>query len=283
MRRATFLLILLALISTSTRAAAQFVPDESGEGPGPSETAAFLALSVTPVGAFPDIIMPGSTSRQPIGFRFHLGHVDEDGDISRRSFGAGVDIPAGNATLGFTAGVQDFACPDEEDYGFVVLTYDCKKSFMGGASFGMPLVTSAMGDQGATVGLGLQATVGYGTGDDLIGLTMDDGTTTESFSASVSGLSATLGVPLSLVAKSGGISVVPHLTPRFGWGRATMKLEDSTNPSANEEETESGTRFMLSGGVGVFFQGGLGLTLGFQKVFIEDASATIGLGVSWNR
>ena len=283
MRRATFLLFLPTLALTSTTAAAQLFPDPDGEGPGPSETAAFLALSITPVGAFPDIIVPASSRRQPIGFRFHFGNLDEEGDISRRSFGAGIDIPAGTATLGFTLGVQDFVCPDEEDFGGgVTVSYDCAKALMGGASFGMPLVTNVLGAQGSSLALGLQGTIGYGTGEEVLGATVSDPTFTESFSVSVSGLSVTLGVPISVVAKSGGISVVPHITPRFGWGRATMKLFTG-DPTMDEEDTESGTRFMLGGGVGVLLESGLGFTLGFQKIFIEDGSATIGLGVSWNR
>ena len=268
----------VALALTAAPAAAQFIPGEVG-GPDPSETSAWLALTMTPVGAFPEVA--GTTSSRGVGVRFLFGNMDEEGDVSRRSFGLGLEIPTRGATLGFTAGMQDVVCPDDENYGFFRLEYDCRTVLMGGASLDFPLVTGATNAQGTGLALGLQLTAGYGTSEELLGLTMDDGTTQTSFTFGGHGMSATIGLPMSLIARSGGMSIVPYVTPRFGWGRATMKFEDTTDPSANDEQTESGTRFILGGGLTVNLENGLGLTAGFQKVFIEDGASGIGFSVLW--
>lgn len=282
MRRATSVLFAISLLATS--AAAQIIPgEEETGGPSAQEVAAFYALTLSPVGAFVDVphLRPGGQTR--VGMRFLFGQLDEEGDITRRAIGVGVDVPMGTATLGLIGGLQHFACPGEEDYGFFTLDFDCRQAYMGGASIDLPLVRSTVGDQGAGLNLGLQVTAGYGLGNEVVKAKMDDGVNRESITISMNGTSATFGLPVSLVAKSGNFNIVPHITPRFGWGSAKMKIEASDDPTLNDEDTESGTRFMLGGGVGVYFQNGVGVTLGFQKVFIEDGSATIGLGVTWAR
>ena len=275
---------MFAIAAMAVPAAAQIVPGD-GEGPGASESAAFLAITLNPVGAFVDLphIRPGGQTR--VGMRFLYGQIDEEGDITRRAFGVGADIPMGTATLGLIGGLQHFSCPGQEDLGGgASLDFDCRQAYMGGASFDLPLVRSTMGDQGAGLTMGLQMTAGYGLANEVVKIKFDDGfNNRSSITIGMNGTSATIGLPVSLVAKSGNYSVVPHLTPRFGWGSAEMKAEFSDDPASNAEETESGTRFMLGGGVGVYFQNGVGVTLGFQKVFIEDGSAAIGLGVTWAR
>ena len=90
-----------------------------------------------------------------------------------------------------------------------------------------------------------------------------------------------MGLPLSLVAKSPGVTVVPMLRPGFAYGHSSGEVEFD---GETEEASESGTRFMLGGGVGLFFVNrGLGLHVGAQKVFIEDGKTVIGLGVTFNR
>ena len=275
--------VMFAMAALAGSAAAQF-PGEEEDGPEPGAVAAYYALTLNPVGAFADVphVRPGGQTRT--GMRVLYGQVDEEGDITRRAFGVGADIPMGTATLGLIGGLQHFACPGEEDFGFVIIDYDCRQAFMGGASLNLPLVRRTMGDQGTGLSLGLQMTGGYGLGNEVAKIKMDDGTTRESITLSMNGYSATLGVPMSIVAKSGNFSIVPHITPRVGFGSAELKIDHSENdPTIESEDTDSDMRFMLGGGVGIYFQNGVGLTLGFQKIFIEDGSAAVGLGMTWAR
>ncbi|HEY8793666.1 MAG TPA: hypothetical protein VIM15_01890 [Gemmatimonadaceae bacterium] len=70
-----------------------------------------------------------------------------------------------------------------------------------------------------------------------------------------------------------GVQFVPFVSPGFGWGHIT----DSNN-------SESGTRFMLGGGVEIVSSNsGLGFTLGAQKVFIDGGKLVFGAGVTWAR
>ena len=281
MRRA--MSFVFAISALAAPAAAQIFPGGDEEGPAAGEIAAYYALTLNPVGAFTDVphVRPGGQTRA--GMRFLYGQIDEEGDLTRRAIGVGADFLMGTATLSLIGGIQHFACPGKEDVGFGTIDYDCRQGYMGGASIDLPLVHSTMGAQGAGLNLGLQMTGGYGVANEVMKVKFDDGSTRSSITVGMNGYSATLGLPLSIVAKSGNFNIVPHLTPRFGWGSADMKIEFSDDPASNEEDTESGTRFMLGGGVGVYFQNGVGLTLGFQKVFIEDGAAAIGLGVTWAR
>ena len=60
------------------------------------------------------------------------------------------------------------------------------------------------------------------------------------------------------------------LTPGFGWGRMS-----------EDDESLDGTRPMLGGGAHFATSGGVGVTLGAQKVFVDEGKATLGLGVSF--
>jgi hypothetical protein len=69
------------------------------------------------------------------------------------------------------------------------------------------------------------------------------------------------------------MQVVSFLAPGFGYGRL-----------AEGDENESGTRAALGGGVGLLnIGGGLGVNLGFRKIFLEEAPTQWGLGLSWSR
>jgi hypothetical protein len=83
--------------------------------------------------------------------------------------------------------------------------------------------------------------------------------------------SATAGLPVALVAGAGsGLRLAPFLTPAFGFGYVT-----------GQGESESGTRMLLGGGVGIMGANRFGVSVGFQKVFIEDGQTTIGINASF--
>jgi hypothetical protein len=70
-----------------------------------------------------------------------------------------------------------------------------------------------------------------------------------------------------------GVQIVPFVSPGFGWGRVS-----------EGGDSESGTRFVLGGGVGIVSSNsGLGLTLGAQKVFIDGGKLVFGAGLTWAR
>ena len=256
-----------------------FVPDQGGnEG----ASAAYLALGITPVGALPASINPALVAGTAgIGYRFQFGYVDEGSDFSRRVLGAGLDFPLGRANLGITAGVTDFSCESFSDFG-ITIDLDCKSAWMGGLTLATRVMSRGIGDAGSRFDIGLDGTAGYATGD-ILDLRFDDGVTQEQFSLAAKGTTLTVGVPVSVTAKSGTFNFIPFIIPRFGWGNADMELIDELNPGLSEEVSESGVRFMLGGGLALVFGNGLGASVGFQKIFIEDGDTTIGFGLSWNR
>jgi hypothetical protein len=77
------------------------------------------------------------------------------------------------------------------------------------------------------------------------------------------------GVPIALVAGGPTLKVAPFLTPAVGWGRVSDS-GDSVN----------GARFLLGGGVA--FQSltsGVGVNVGFQKVFIDGGDTMFGISL----
>lgn len=109
-------------------------------------------------------------------------------------------------------------------------------------------------------------------GSFAVGLTTAAGVGIPSSDADGILLSASLGLPLSMTAgEPRGVRVIPYITPAVGFGAATGDGGDS------------GVRAMLGGGVGIVAANGLGVSAGFQKVFIEDGEAIIGLAVTFGR
>jgi hypothetical protein len=84
-------------------------------------------------------------------------------------------------------------------------------------------------------------------------------------------LSFSAGVPLALVLKSGDMTFAPFVTPGLGWGRI----------SPTGGTSESGTRFMTGAGLGVAHRNGWGVSLGMQKIFIDQGKTVFGLNLSW--
>lgn len=267
------LLALLALPFAAAPASAQFCLGFDEEEPDFNDAAACGAAAITPFGALPTQLPANWLGRSPsgIGFNFRFGSMDEEGDAGRRNFGIGIDIPMGTASIGLTGGYADFTCdvPTEE--------VSCESAFMFGGRFAAPLVINPIGtgDSGQSFVLGLNASVGFGSGDLLDGNLAGD-----SFKIATRGISVGVGVPLALVARSGNISITPFIEPAFFWGQTKFDLESSIGSG---DETESGTAFALGGGVSFGFASGLSLDVGFKKVMLDDAKSLVGLGISFQR
>ena len=279
------LAVALALPLAAAPLGAQLVPIGDEEDIDEQAAAAYAALTTTPVGALPPSMtarMINGAASTGIGFRFNFGHMDEEGDFSRRNLAGGIDLPIGTATLGLTGGYADMACDDEdlEDFG---VTLDCGGLLMAGANLFTPLVSNAMGE-GSSIMMGLDAAVGFGTGE-VIDAKIDDGFQTGTAKFELTSLSAALSLPIALVVRQPGLVLVPHLKPGFGYGRGKATLESSGDfGEESDESTEAGTRFLLGGGVSMLFpRQGFGIELGMQKVFIEDGDTVIGFGITFGR
>lgn len=240
--------------------------------------AAYIALTATPVGAVSSwlVYQLGDAASRGTSIRAHFGNISEEGDFSRRTLAVGVDLALAGGTLGLTGGFHDFAC-DEDELGGIGgedVEVECGGGFILGANWATPLLRSPLGTGGSTTfTLGLDATLGLGMGDIL---EISAGSLSAELEAT--SFSATAGVPLMLTARSGNVTFVPHLTPRLGFGHLSVDFD--VPGLGSEDESESGLRAMLGGGLGILFESsGFGFDVGFQKVFVEDGNTLLGVGV----
>ena len=251
----------------------------------PNAAAAYFALSMTPIGALPPAITTrdAGLATQRIGFRFQFGYLDDEGDASFHNWAGGVDLAVGQATLGLTAGYGDYSC-NETDARAAGFTLKCKGTLMLGASMSTPLLSRPLGPAGpesAALNLGLDGALGFGKGD-LASLASTDYTTQFELSVQHTSYAASVGLPVSLVRRSPGVVIVPMLRPAVAYGHAKVTGKFTGEP--DQTSSESGTRFMLGGGVGFFFpRQGIGLQAGAQKVFFEDGKTVIGVGLTFGR
>ena len=304
--RKTVVLALAAALALAVRPLhAQFgpeLPDPTDLGLD-SQFAAYFALTSSPFGVLPPLLSAPAPAigQRGIGLRAQFGQItDPVGgiggfDISRRIVAGGLDIPVGLGTLGLTGGYLDYGCDEiseqidfdgdgVNDFGVAL---GCKSGMTGAATWSMPLIATAPGEVGGTGWLlGLDAGVGMSSGD-LFEVRVSGA---EGFPFNVgvklgaSTLTAGVGLPMGLVVRSGGVTVVPHLLPRLAWGRTELDLPNvgELPPGTDDSPSESAVRFMLGGGVGLQFSGtGLGMHVGMQKVFVDEGKLAVGVGLSW--
>lgn len=206
---------------------------------------AYFTLIGTPQGGLPPVLsnaMLGRSMTAP-DLSVRYGHISTVG-TDFNNIGATLGIPAGDkAMVGVTAGVEALSCGG------------CKAHFIAGANAEGRLASSVLGtgSDAARLNIGLNGEFGFGK---------PEGTTLVSLSA---------GLPVSLVANGSTLKIAPFLTPGIGWGRSS----DNTG-------SESGTRFMLGGGVA--FQStrsAVGANFGFQKVFINGGDVMFGVNLTF--
>ena len=140
--------------------------------------------------------------------------------------------------------------------GGVRLCRGCDPTVLLGLDWTMSLSRTAFSD--ATLVIALQPAVGVGV------LTSEN--------ANGGFLSGALAAPFTLVSgQRGGTRVIPYVTPAIGVGTVTADVD------------VGGSRAMLGGGIAVLTARGIGVSGGFQKVFIEGGETTIGLAVTFGR
>jgi len=206
----------------------------------------YVALSSTPVGAMTPTVSSAMLGRVAKGYEMagRYGHLAD----GFNTFGVSASMPVSGFTLGATLGYLSPTCPSGTT---------CDGNMMlglnGETRLGELAISDAKKDP-AKITLGLRSDFGWAKPDQ------------------VTALSLSAGVPVALVARSGSMTFAPFITPGFGWGR----LSDSG-------ASESGTRFHLGAGVGMINANGWGVSVGMQKVFIEQGKTVFGLNLSYGK
>jgi hypothetical protein len=271
------LFAILGLVFSAVPAAGQVFCSPTGEEEEVDESdfAACMAATNTPFGALPTALPASWLGRTTtgIGFNVQFGNVDEEGDAGRRNLAVGIDIPAGRATFGLTGGFVDYTCDAPAG-----VDIECKSAIMLGARFATPLISSAItgGGTGQSVVVGLNTSVGFANGDIL---DLNDPFFGR-IEAGGRSFSVGLGLPIGLVARSGPMTITPFVEPAFFWGRTRA---EGTIDGQTETNSESGTGFVLGGGLSLGFSNGFALDFGVKKVMIDEANAMIGVGISFQR
>ena len=217
------------------------------------DVAAYLALMSTPHGSMPAVTSPlmAGEARTGAALDVRYGRYSFEGsDVTTSTFGIGGNFAAGErGRVGIMLGRSAADCDD------------CEATMMGGIDYNMSLFSRPVGaSTTSSLHVGLNPEFGYGK--------IDEG------DADVNAMSFALNVPVSYAyGLKSGMQIVSFLAPGMGYGRLSQ-----------DSESLSGTRTSLGGGIGLLNIGnGLGVNLGFRKVFLEEAPTQWGLGMSWNR
>jgi len=279
-----------------------------GAGTGDvNAAAAYFAITSTPLGALPSMSGPPLGAERGVRVHGAFGYHDPAGAFSRRAYALGVDVPAAQTTVTLTAGLIDYACDAKEfvrEASLPLSGFDCNHALMGGARWFAPLVAggsvgvaSATGTAAPRFALGVDASLGIASID--LG-EMRIPTVAYPYGPAIGGaygtlgmtgtaMTAGIGVPVALTGRTGGMTLTSYLAPRAAFGRLTSKsraagLGPDVAQLLDEESTESGSRFLLGGGLGIRFgDSAVGVDLGFQHVFVEQARTVIGMGVAYDR
>ncbi len=208
------------------------------------DVAAFMALVNTPYGALPAV---HSASNAGFALDVRYGRYSIDAlDLDASTIGLGGNFNVAGGRMGIMLGRQTVKDVD----GSVT---------MGGIDYNRNLMSAPVGASTTTsFNLGLHPAFGYGKPSE----------------GDMTAMSFAVDMPASIsIGTKSGMQIVSFLAPGFGYGRL-----------AEGDENESGTRAALGGGVGLLnIGGGLGVNLGFRKIFLEEAPTQWGLGLSWSR
>ena len=221
----------------------------SGAAQDSNDAAAWFAMTFTPYGSLP-----------PIATRAMAGLPRVDGAPGRAlevrygrwSFDDQDDESFQTVGIGGRAGALGFVVGYETCDG-------CDGVIMLGIDFESVLSTQPVGASSASrLLIGLRPAFGAGvfTGE-----------------GNVYALSGTIDLPMSISVPAGtGGHFVPFLSPGVGVGRF-----------GEGSGAETGIRASLGAGAGFITTTGVGIHLGWRKVFIEDGPSMLGLGLSWGR
>jgi len=240
-----FAIVLTSLSSLGIAASAQ------AQGPSVGDLAAYVALSATPVGAMTPVVSSAMLGRTAQGYSIagQYGHLSDNG-AGFNSFGATVSMPLSGISVGGSFG---FLSPS----GNTGLKSNMMLGLNAESNLGAWALTD--GKNANLFTLGLRGDFGYANPDDGAG-------------SNATALSLSAGAPVALVLKNGDMTFAPFVTPGFGWGRV-----------GENGASESGTRFMMGAGLGLTHRNGWGVSVGMQKIFIDQSKSVFGLNVSYGR
>jgi len=214
-----------------------------------ADFAAWFALTFTPYGALLPMVTPGMVGADPVE-----GRASRAVEVrySRWSFEGDGDVFNSFGAGGRIGGVG-FGAGHSQCSG-------CDGVFMGGVDFEAVLKTTTLGSDASAslISIGLRPAVGIGFFTDVTKLIV---------------LSGAIDLPVSVSIPVGTAAhLVPFLSPGAGVGRISDRGESRT-----------GTRASLAAGVGLVAANGLGVHLGWRRIFIEDGPSTLGVGISFGR
>lgn len=212
---------------------------------------AAIALRATHIGALVPMMTPAMASRRLNGAQLGLryGLLDESG-VRTQAIAAAVTFLAGfESSVTLDAGVRDADCST------------CSPALMLGAGADMRIYES--GDAGGSqLNVAVSGELGYA----------------QLKPGNAHALALGVGVPIALSFATGGrqgLHVVPYFTPGFGAG-------STSDPCPFVACSQSGTRFMLGGGIGVWNpMSNLSASLGVSQVMISDAQPVFGVNVTF--
>ena len=213
------------------------------------DMAAYFALMSTPHGALPAVASPLMTGEARTGAALDVryGRYSFDGsDVATSTIGLGGNFAIGQGRMGVILGRST----TEDVDGSIT---------MAGVDYSMSLFSRPVGaSTTSSLNVGLHPAFGYGKPSE----------------GDVNAMSLAVDVPVSYaMGMKSGMQFVGFVAPGMGYGRL-----------ADDVDSMSGTRTSLGGGVALLnISGGLGLNLGFRKVFLEEAPTQWGLGMSWSR
>lgn len=238
-----FALVLTSLTTLGIAASAQ------AQGPSVGDIAGYLALSTTPAGAMTPTVTNAMLGRISKSYEIagRYAHLSQDGG-GFNSFGASASMPVSGFTLGGTLGYWSSSCDG------------CDGSMMLGLNAETNLSSMKIGEGKNPNRLNIGARGDFGWGNPKEGTT----------SLTSLGLSAV--VPVTLVLRNGSMTFAPFITPGMGWGRISA-----------DGSSESGTRPLMGLGLGMMNANGWGVSVGMQKVFIDQGKSVFGLNVSYGK
>lgn len=257
MRRFTAALLVVGLATFTARdAAAQ---------PSTQDQAAAGAISATPAGAFtPFVLNKGWDANGKFGLAARYGMRSPKTGESDNSIGATGSMSVGsNAIVSATVGHTLVGCPAGN-------TCD------NGVLLGGDILSSLWSSATNAMHLRFQGSLGWSSFGD------------------VSSLSAVVGAPLVWIVDQGRSAktrpargarqpaasrdsrISLFVAPAFGWGQ----MNDDSGPGPQTEL--SGTRPLVSAGGQYIMANGVGVHLGYSRIFIQDAANVFGLGMTYN-
>ena len=212
---------------------------------------ALIVLRATHIGALTPIITPAMLSRRLNGMQLGLryGWHEEEGVTTHAVAFSGMLGVGMASSIALTAGVADADCGP------------CSPALMLGIGGDMRIVE--LGDLaggGSSLSLALSGDVAYAQlkpGDET-------------------GLALGIGAPVTLTfaAAPDGLRFAPYVTPVFGVGSTSLGCTGLL------ECEESGTRFVIGGGVGVWNPlTSISASLGINHVMADGANPVFGVNV----